>query len=54
MDIIFIILIFGCFVGAGKAIQEMKKKKREKFELKKRLGNEYDEFINMRKEKHKL
>ncbi len=54
MDIIFLMLIFGAFIGVGKAIQEMRKKKQEQSDLKEQLGDDYDEFIKMRNEKRKL
>ncbi len=54
MDIILLILIVGSFIGVGKAIQEMRKKKQEKSDLKEKLGDDYDEFIQMRKDKRKL
>lgn len=53
MDIILIMLILGSLIGVGKAIQEMRKKRDEKFELKEQLGEEYEEFIQMRKNKRK-
>ena len=54
MDVILLILIVGSLIGIGKAIQEMSKKKQEKSDLKEKLGDEYDEFIRMRKDKRKL
>lgn len=54
MDFIFMILAFGSLIGVGKAIQEMKKKKQEKAELKEKLGVEYDKFIEMRNNKKKF
>ena len=53
MDIILIILICGGIIGVGKALEEMKRKKTEKSELKERLGDDYDEFIQMRENKRK-
>lgn len=53
MDIILIMLILGSLVGVGKAIQEIRKKREERSELKERLGNEYEELIQMRKNKSK-
>ena len=54
MDIILLMLIFGSLIGVGKAIQEMRKRKQEKSDLKERLGEDYDEFIKMRNDKRKL
>ncbi len=51
MDIILIILICGSVIGVVKALQEMKIKKHEKAALKEKLGDDYDEFIQMRNKK---
>ncbi|HCD53265.1 MAG TPA: hypothetical protein DEQ34_12500 [Balneolaceae bacterium] len=51
MDILLIILVGGSLVGVYKAIEEMRKRKDREIELREKMGDDYDLFIEMRNKK---
>ncbi|MEO9884521.1 MAG: hypothetical protein ABJR05_12220 [Balneola sp.] len=53
MTEILLILILGCLITVYKVIGDMRSKKQEQKELKDKLGEEYDMYMEMRHDRKK-